>query len=435
MRLYGAKFPLQLHHHRTFIAAKVKWVRDPYLDKAVSKEKDLKQAISVKNQILSSPSKSLPLSSISVLKPLLNLPTTAVKFFQKYPTLFTQFQPSASLPLHVKLTPQALSIHKEEQEIHNSPNHRDDAVKRLAKLLMLTRATRLPLHIIDRLKFDLGLPHNYITALLSDYPEYFQVCEAQDCFSDKETLHLELVSWRDELAVSEMEKRVAHGDMTNVKKGERIGFSLSYPNGFDLKKKVKDWVFEWQGLPYISPYENAFHLNPNGDQAEKWVVAVLHELLWLLVSKKTEKENVLILGDYLGFGNRFKKALVHHPGIFYVSNKIRTQTVMLREAYRKDFLVIKHPLMGMRFRYIHLMNKAIEKPRKAAGGALRSWSKRRAASSINKGEERTVRDKSWKREEDKSSSSSDSEFEDLDYSASEVEDASNDEANEIGFVN
>ncbi|KAF2319946.1 hypothetical protein GH714_020811 [Hevea brasiliensis] len=202
---------------------------------------------------------------------------------------------------------------------------------------------------------------------------------------------------------------MAHGDMTNVKKGERIGFSLSYPNGFDLKKKVKDWVFEWQGLPYISPYENAFHLNPNGDQAEKWVVAVLHELLWLLVSKKTEKENVLILGDYLGFGNR--------------------------EAYRKDFLVIKHPLMGMRFRYIHLMNKAIEKPRKAAGGALRSWSKRRAASSINKGEERTVRDKSWKREEDKSSSSSDSEFEDLDYSASEVEDASNDEANEIGFVN
>ncbi|KAF2319923.1 hypothetical protein GH714_020566 [Hevea brasiliensis] len=382
MRLYGAKFPLQLHHHRTFIAAKVKWVRDPYLDKAVSKEKDLKQAISVKNQILSSPSKSLPLSSISVLKPLLNLPTTALKFFQKYPTLFTQFQPSASLPLHVKLTPQALSIHKEEQEIHNSPNHRDDAVK-----------------------------------------------------SDKETLHLELVSWRDELAVSEMEKEMAHGDMTNVKKGERIGFSLSYPNGFDLKKKVKDWVFEWQGLPYISPYENAFHLNPNGDQAEKWVVAVLHELLWLLVSKKTEKENVLILGDYLGFGNRFKKALVHHPGIFYVSNKIRTQTVMLREAYRKDFLVIKHPLMGMRFRYIHLMNKAIEKPRKAAGGALRSWSKRRAASSINKGEERTVRDKSWKREEDKSSSSSDSEFEDLDYSASEVEDASNDEANEIGFVN
>ncbi|KDP42431.1 hypothetical protein JCGZ_00228 [Jatropha curcas] len=357
MHLCTTKFTHQFHHYRTFIAAKIKWVRDAYLDAAVSKEKDLKQAISIKNQILFSPSKSLPLSSLSLLKPHFNLPTTALKFLQKYPSLFIQFQPSPSLPVHVKLTPFALSIHKEEQVIHNSLAYRDDAVKRLAKLLMLTRITRLPLHVIDRFKLDLGLPHSYITSLLSDYPEYFHVCEVQDCFSDKKLLHLELVSWRDELSVSEMEKRVAHGDMKNIKKGERIGFPLSYPNGFDLKNKVKDWVFDWQGLPYISPYENAFHLNPNGDQAEKWVVAVLHELLWLLVSKKTEKENLLVLGDYLGFGHRFKKALVHHPGIFYVSNKIRTQTVVLRESYRKDFLVVKHPLMGMRFRYIHLMKK------------------------------------------------------------------------------
>ena len=32
---------------------------------------------------------------------------------------------------------------------------------------MLTRIKRLPLHVIDRLKFDLGLPFNYITELLS----------------------------------------------------------------------------------------------------------------------------------------------------------------------------------------------------------------------------------------------------------------------------
>ncbi len=31
---------------------------------------------------------------------------------------------------------------------------------------------------------------------------------------------------------------------------------------------------------------------------------------------------------------------------------------MLREAYRKDFLVEKQPLMGMRHRYIHLMHKS-----------------------------------------------------------------------------
>ncbi|KAJ6928035.1 hypothetical protein NC651_011902 [Populus alba x Populus x berolinensis] len=380
MSLYSTKLPHQLNQARTFIAARIKWVCDPYLDTAVSKEKDLKQVISMKNQLISSPSKSLPLSSLSLLKPYFNLSTTALNFFHKYYTVFSQFQPSPSLPFHIKLSPQAISLHKEEQLILKSQ----------------------PLH----------------------YPEYFNVCEDKDCLTNKDTFFLELVSWKDELAVSEMEKRVSLEDLRNVKRGERIGFPLNFPNGFDLKKKVRDWVFEWQGLPYISPYENAFHLNPNGDQAEKWTVTVLHELLWLLVSKKTEKENVLQLGDYLGFGNRFNKALVHHPGIFYVSNKIRTQTVVLREAYRKGFLVHKHLLMGMRFRYIRLMSKAKKKRRKSVGGVSHSQLQRQV-SSTKKGIERKAKYKSREEEEERSNDSSESEFEDVGSSDSSLEDANN----------
>ncbi|KAL9353755.1 hypothetical protein Peur_051725 [Populus x canadensis] len=424
MSLYSTKLPHQLNQARTFIAARIKWACDPYLDTAVSKEKDLKQVISIKNQLISSPSKSLPLSSLSLLKPYFNLSTTALNFFHKYYTVFSQFQPSPSLPFHIKLTPQAISLHKEEQLILKSQPLRDDTIKRLAKLLMLSGAKRLPLHIVDRFKYELGLPHDYITALLSDYPEYFNVCEDKDCLTNKDTFFLELVSWKDELAVSEMEKRVSLEDLRNVKRGERIGFPLNFPNGFDLKKKVRDWVFEWQGLPYISPYENAFHLNPNGDQAEKWTVTVLHELLWLLVSKKTEKENVLQLGDYLGFGNRFNKALVHHPGIFYVSNKVRTQTVVLREAYRKGFLVHKHLLMGMRFRYIRLMSKAKKKRRKSVGGVSRSQLQRQV-SSTKKGIERKAKYKSREEEEERSNDSSESEFEDVGSSDSNLEDANN----------
>ncbi|KAI9178153.1 hypothetical protein LWI28_023344 [Acer negundo] len=364
-------FPQRLYNQtRTFfVNAKVKWVRDPFLDTAVSREKDLKQVLSLKNQIVSSPTKALPLSSVSPLKTHLDLPTTTTtqKFFQKYPYVFHQFQPSPSLPLRVKLTPYALTLHGEESAIHGSSMHRDCVVKRLARLLMLTNARRLPLHVIDRFKFDLGLPHNYITALLSDYPEFFQVCEIKDCSTDKETLALELVSWRKELAVSEMERKSCHGDLLNLKKGMCLRFSMNFPRGFDLEKRVMDWVEKWQELPYISPYEDAFHLAPSSDLAEKWAVAVLHELLWLLVSKKTERDNVFCLGDYLGFGDRFKKALRHHPGIFYISSKIRTQTVVLREAYRKDFLVEKHPLMGMRHRYLHLMYKAQQHRRKPSG--------------------------------------------------------------------
>jgi hypothetical protein len=372
---HTTKLPHRFHQIRTFINARIKWVRDPYLDFAVQREKDLKQAISLKNQILSTPSKSLSLSTASLLKPHLNLPTSTSNFSLKYPSLFTQFH----IPPHLHLTPQALSLHKEESSIHNSPTHRNDTVRRLAKLLMLTRASKLPLYIIDRLKWDMGLPHNYISTLLSDYPDYFQVCEVRDEASGEEVLGLELVSWREDLAVSELERRVGiYGDLGR-KKGMRISFPMCLTKGFELEKKVRDWVEEWQALPYISPYENAFHLSPNSDQAEKWAVAVLHELLWLLVSKKMEKDNVFCLGEYLGFEGRFKKALVHHPGIFYVSNKIRTQTVVLREAYRKDFLVEKHPLMGMRYRYIHLMNKVPKKKPRKQGVGLASGAKRQVA--------------------------------------------------------
>ncbi|KAE9446835.1 hypothetical protein C3L33_21259, partial [Rhododendron williamsianum] len=281
------------HHHcltttRTFINARVKWVRDPYLDTAVEKEKNLSPLLSLKSLILSQPSRTLPVSAAAAHKDRLRLPAAAGKFIRKYPSVFKGFRPIKKLALpHVKITHQALIVHNEEA----------------------------------------------------------RVC-GMDCKDSNgiQMLGLELISWRDELAVSAMERR-AMGVNSERRRGMRIAFPMDLPRGFDLDKRVKNWVDEWQKLPYISPYENAFHLAPDGDQAEKWTVAVLHELLHLMVSKKTERENLYRLGDYLGFGKRFKKALVHHPGIFYVSNKIRTQTVVLREAYRKDFLLEKHPLM------------------------------------------------------------------------------------------
>ncbi|XP_028801283.1 protein WHAT'S THIS FACTOR 9, mitochondrial-like [Neltuma alba] len=352
-----SKLPYQLNLFRTFLNAKVKWVRDPYLDSVVEKEKNLKQAIFLMNHIISSPSESLPVSTVSLFKSPLNLPTTTAKFIDKYHSIFMQFQPRPGLPPHVKLTPPALALHKEELAIHSSINIRQDIVKRLTRFLMLAGISRLPIYIIDKFKWDLGLPHDYITVLLADYPDYFDICGVEDPLTGKEVLALEIVSWRKELAVSELEKRLMNSYYGGGKRRHDIAFPMCLPKGFDLEKRVKTWFEEWQSLPYISPYENSFHLEPNSDQAEKWVVAILHELLCLLVSKKTERKNLLSLGGCLGLETRFRKALVHHPGIFYISNKIRTQTIVLREAYRKDFLVEKHPLMSTRYWYIHLMTK------------------------------------------------------------------------------
>ncbi|XP_047311599.1 protein WHAT'S THIS FACTOR 9, mitochondrial [Impatiens glandulifera] len=340
-------------HRRNFIAARIKWVRDPYLDNVVQREKDLKSVISLKNLIFSQPSKFLPISVASLEKDRLGLPTTVVKFIEYYPSVFSEFRPEKPLSLpHLKLTRQALAIHREETRLSNSQEQLKEAAERLAKFLMLAGAGRVPFVIIDRFRYDLGLPLNYVLNLLPDYPDYFQMCSIR-CNNGCEMLGLELVSWKNELAVSVMQKK----EMDNNVGNRRIPFLMELPRGFDLEKKVMNWVHQFQRLPYISPYENAFHLPPKSDQAEKWAVGIVHELLHLLVSKKTERENLYSLGDYLGFGMRFKNALVHHPGIFYVSNKNSTQTVVLREAFRKDFLILKNPLMGIRHRYIHLMNK------------------------------------------------------------------------------
>lgn len=235
---------------------------------------------------------------------------------------------------------------------------------------MIARAGKLPLRLIDMFKHDLGLPHDYLLTLLPDFPEYFQICDMGFRDSNGEIVFgLELVSWRDDLAVSEMEKR---GEIEGESRMQ-IRYSMNLPRGFDLEKRVQEWVEEeWQKLPYISPYENAFHLAPNSDHAEKWRVGVIHEVLSLLVTKKTERENLFSLGEFLGLEQvMMKKAIVHFPGIFYVSNKIRMQTVVLREAYRKKLLGEKHPFMAMRNRYISLMNLVLRRGRPVRGAAVR----------------------------------------------------------------
>ncbi|KAL3814519.1 hypothetical protein ACJIZ3_015787 [Penstemon smallii] len=387
---------LRLRHHqqiRTFTNARVKWVRDPYLDTAVEREKNLKPLLSLKTLIASQPSQTLPLSAISPIKPHLHLPTAAVKFIQDYPLIFKIFlPPHKSNPFpHVKVTPKALSLHHDENLLLSLSHYRNDVAERLAKLLMLARSGKLPLYMIDLLKYDLGLPHDYMLTLLPDFPDYFQICDMgfRD-LSGGVVFGLELVSWRDDLAVSVMEKR---GEI-----GMRIKYSMNLPRGFDLEKRVMEYMDEWQNLPYISPYENAFHLAPNGDQAEKWAVGVIHELLSLLVSKKIDREIVFCLGEFWGFGRlRFKRALVHFPGIFYVSNKIRTQTVVLREAFKKNFLIEKHPLMVMRNKYIYLMNLVLRRGKPIRGGFVRG---RKGTAFLPKGRKRKVDDNRIRRSDD-----------------------------------
>ncbi|RVW35759.1 Protein WHAT'S THIS FACTOR 1-like [Vitis vinifera] len=360
--------PLKPHHYhrqsrRSFGDATIKRVRDRGLEHAVEKERSLKPMLNIKNLIKSEPSKSVPISLISQNKEALGLWTRPIDFIR--------------------------SLDGEELSIFQTENYRKQAADRLLKLLMLSRINKIPLTIVDRLKWDLGLPQDYVETLVPEFPDYFQVTSAEDHFSGSRGMRvLELVCWSNELAISVMEKKAMAGQ-GGFEKGMAIAFPLHFSRGFEMDKKMKKWVDEWQKLVYTSPYENASHLPPKSDESDKWAVGLLHELLHLFVPKKTDKENILCLGEYMGLRSRFKRALVNHPGIFYLSTKTGMHTVLLKEAYKRDLLIEKHPLMEMRYQYIHLMNTVKEdnKPINAPGTSPKKEQKNASDASGEKSEQ------------------------------------------------
>ncbi|GKA22131.1 protein root primordium defective 1, partial [Tanacetum coccineum] len=114
--------------------------------------------------------------------------------------------------------------------------------------------------------------------------------------------------------------------------------------------------------------------------------------------------------------SRFKKALLQYPGIFYVSSKLHTHTVVLREAYKRDVLVTKprHPVMTLRSSYIHLMNIVMEK-NKSKNVDATGVKKKKATQDSNEGEGDEFSETESEHEED------DSDFEDVSDSDSDIE--------------
>ncbi|XP_022730256.1 protein ROOT PRIMORDIUM DEFECTIVE 1 [Durio zibethinus] len=356
------KFPKHVVHRRysgcrTFrdsAATTIKFVRDRGLDHAVEREKNLRPLLNVKNLIKLEPSKSLPISIISQHKDSLRIPSRPIEFIRKYPSVFQEFLPGGiGIHPHIKLTPEVLDIDAEEHLVYQSDSYKQLVADRLLKLLMISRMNKIPIRILDILKWDLGLPQNYLKTLVPCFPDYFRLVGSED------SGQLELVCWSDELAVSVLEKKNMEGGSV-YSKGMPIAFPVKISKGFEMDKKEKKWWDDWQKLPYVSPYENALHLPPKTDESDKWAAAVLHEILNLSVAKKAGRDDVLCVGEYLGIRSRFKRVLLHHPHIFYLSCKTGTYTVVLKEAYKRGLLIESNPLMNIRNQYIHLMHTVRE---------------------------------------------------------------------------
>ncbi|KAL0330957.1 UNVERIFIED_CONTAM: protein WHAT'S THIS FACTOR 9, mitochondrial [Sesamum angustifolium] len=348
----GYSYPLLQTQKRNLVNVKLKWVKDAVLDTVVSAGVQLKATSTLVSLIGSHPDFSLPVYFLSRYRGQLGLPSDlkVSTFIRRYPNIFQEFYRTDSggtpVPWY-KLAPEALDVYSQEMRfVYEDCNV--DILNRLQKLLMLTKERLLPLQTIDQLRWDLGLPYDYENKLIAKHPELFSLVKLPD-----DRVGVKLLVWDDCLALSHLEFR--NSDL--VEKKGALAFPIRFTRGFGLKKKCMEWLNEWQKLPYTSPYVDASHLDPRTDVSEKRIVGVFHELLHLTILQRMERKNVSNMRGPLAMPQRFTKAFERHPGIFYISKKGDTQTVVLREAYDRGELIEKHPLADIREKYATMMKK------------------------------------------------------------------------------
>lgn len=206
--LYECQRGFNYQQKCSLVNVKLKWVKDRALDAAVSGERDLRAAW-VLVSIISSTSHrcGVPIYHLSRNRGQLGLPhdLKLSTFVRRYPTVFHEshvFDSGGTRVPCFSLTPEALELHKEELNVVEQ--NQTDLVNRLRKLLMLTRDWILPLQTVDQLKWDMGLPYDYHHSLIPQRPELFSFVHLPDKRDG-----LKLLSWDDELAVSQLQKNAA----------------------------------------------------------------------------------------------------------------------------------------------------------------------------------------------------------------------------------
>ncbi|KAL8238588.1 hypothetical protein R6Q59_015155 [Mikania micrantha] len=357
---YASKHPYELgfrHNQRySLVNVKLKWVKDRVLDTVVTGERELRAAWVIMSMIAIDPGGCLPIYRLSGRqRGPLGLPQDlkVSTFIRKYPNIFDEFHvpdSGGTLVPWFKLTTDAITLNQEA--IHVFQENQKDVLERVCKLLMLTRDMILPIATIDQLKWDLGLPFNYVDSFIPNYKDVFSLIRLSD-----DRVALKLLSWPKKLAVSQLETNAILQQMEKEVLTGRLGFRVGFPRGFGLKRKSIEWLDEWQRLPYTSPYVDSSHLDPRTDVSEKRIVGVFHELLHLTIQKKTERQNVSNLRKPLNLPQKFTKVFERHPGIFYISKKNNTQTVVLREAYDGGQLVHRHPVSEIRNKFASLLKE------------------------------------------------------------------------------
>lgn len=325
---------------KIFIAARIEWQKDKYLDEVIQRQKKVKFVTKIKDLLVKEPGMCMSLRELGRHRKKLGLTETRrlIVLLKRYPAVFDLFEEGVS-NMYFRLAPAAEELFLEEQKLKEEME--SSLVCKIRKLLMMSIDKTLLLFKISHLKKDLGLPDDFKTNLVEKYPEYFKVVEL------KSGPALELTSWDPELAISAWERNVEKGTMnTEVKIPDANKMRRrKLPKNFNLKRKDIESLRRFHEMSYFSPYVEFAHLDPASPEAERHSCAVVHEMLSMTLEKRVNIDFLTHFRRDYKFSQQIHGMLVRHPELFYVSMKGDRNSVFLREAYRGSELIQKEPLI------------------------------------------------------------------------------------------
>lgn len=312
--------------------------KDPDLESALSRNRRWIVNNQIKNIILRYPNNEIPIETLQKKFKTLDLQGKANNWISKYPSCFELHQRNCCL------TKRLMNLVHEEESLKDSLE--PVFAQRLAKLLMLSFNKTLNVIKINEIKNSLGFPDDYLIRIVPKYPDLFRIVNES---GRRSSMAVELLHWNPNFAVSAVEASA-------LKNGVEPNFSCCLPSSW-VKSLEKFRDFE--SVPYISPYSDPRVLVEGSKEMEKRNVGLVHELLSLTLWKKA---SIMKLGHFRReflLPDKLNVLLLKHPGIFYVSNKYRIYTVLLREGYVGSQLVDKDPLVVVKEKFGELMQEGL----------------------------------------------------------------------------
>lgn len=336
---------------------KIRVKKDRPLEYVAEQEKAIAPLLRIKDTFLLFKKEAIPLQYLSIRRRFLGLRTTEERFeefMRSYPTIFEIYtHPDEHRPW-LKLTPEALELVEQERLIHE--RQEPLIVERLRRLLMITRGQQMRANRVMLLAPFFGFPDDLITRIVPKYPQYFNLAQ-----HGKSYQILELMVWDEALTTTDFEKKAKldaqkSGLRDLHTRGYPLTFKLQYTAGVVPKQKAIAYLKEWQKLPYVSPYEDAEHIEIGTPLGDRRMVAFLHEILSLTMQKKMTVEVLHHFHSEFKLPGNICKAINRYPGIFYISVKGGVRTLYLREAYEKQQLIDEdHPLLSLKERFSKLV--------------------------------------------------------------------------------